>query len=240
MKILSLESSAKSAAVCLTDEDKVIASAFQNCGFTHSRTLLPMAEQLLAGCGVTLKELDGFAVAAGPGSFTGIRIGVATVKGLAMSVDKPCAGVSTLESMAWGMLGYRGRISCVMDARAGQVYYARFEMTAEGPERLCEDCAISIADLGQQIGQNPDLLVGDGAFLCYTTLKEKCSALCLAPPQLRYPSGFGVAMAAKRIFENGEAVAADALREQYLRAPQAERERLSRLAQKEQNILGGS
>lgn len=102
MKILALESSAVSASVALTEDDKLIAQSFQNCGLTHSRTLLPMAEALLANCGVSLSEVDAFAVAHGPGSFTGVRIGVATVKGLALGTDRPCVGVSTLEAMAWG------------------------------------------------------------------------------------------------------------------------------------------
>ena len=108
MKILSFESSAVSAGVCLTEGTDVIASAFQNCGLTHSRTLLPMAEQVLHNVGLKPCDLDGFAVAAGPGSFTGIRIGVATVKGLCFGTDKPCVGVSTLEAMAWNLIGMQG------------------------------------------------------------------------------------------------------------------------------------
>ena len=99
MKILALESSAVSASVALTEDDKLIAQSFQNCGLTHSRTLLPMAEALLANCGVSLSEVDAFAVAHGPGFVTGVRIGVATVKGLALGTDRPCVGVSTLEAM---------------------------------------------------------------------------------------------------------------------------------------------
>ena len=99
MKILALESSAVSASVALTEDEKLVAQSFQNCGLTHSRTLLPMAENLLANCGVSLADVDAIAVAHGPGSFTGVRIGVATVKGLALGADKPCIGVSTLEAM---------------------------------------------------------------------------------------------------------------------------------------------
>ena len=92
MKILALESSAVSASVALTEDEKLIAQSFQNCGLTHSRTLLPMAESLLQNCGLTLDAVDAIAVAHGPGSFTGVRIGVATVKGLALGADKPCIG----------------------------------------------------------------------------------------------------------------------------------------------------
>lgn len=231
MKILAVESSAVSVSVCLTDGERLLAQDFQNCGLTHSRTLLPMIEHVLSGCGLTPHEVDGFAVAGGPGSFTGIRIGVATVKGLALAADKPCAAVSTLEAMAWGLLGLTGEVSCVMDARAGQVYHAQFALTADGPRRLCEDRAVKLEVLAQEIGQKPQILVGDGANLCYTKLKECCPALCLAPPQLVYPAAWGVACAARAVLTSGQGVPASALREQYLRAPQAERERAQKLAQ---------
>lgn len=223
MKILSFESSAVSAAVCLTDGRKVVAASFQNCGLTHSRTLLPMAENLLAGCGMTLSEIDGFAVAAGPGSFTGLRIGVATVKGLAFGLDRPCLGVSTLEAMARGLEGLHSAVCAVMDARAGQVYNAMFSLdgTAEGCIRLTEDRAIALDELAQEIGDRTQILVGDGADLCYTRLIENCSGLRLAPPQLRYPAGYGVAMTALPRFQRGEGVSAQALDVIYLRPPQA-------------------
>ena len=123
MKILAFESSAVSASVALTEDDRLVAQSFQNCGLTHSRTLLPMAEALLANCGVTINDVDALAVAHGPGSFTGVRIGVATVKGLALGADKPCVGVSTLEAMAWGARALGGSLCCVMDARTGQVKF---------------------------------------------------------------------------------------------------------------------
>ncbi len=231
MKILSFESSAVTASVCLTEDDIIIAQSFQNCGLTHSRTLLPMAEQLLHGCGVEIGEVDGFAVAAGPGSFTGVRIGVATVKGLAMAGGKPCVGVSTLEAMAYGAAGLQGNVCCVMDARAEQVYNANFRLTDNGIERLCADRACKLDALAEEIGTQTQILVGDGATLCYTKLKAVCTGLRMAPMHLRYPTGYGVAMAARAMLESGQGVSAAELCEQYLRAPQAERERAARLAQ---------
>lgn len=223
MKILSFESSAVSAAVCLTDGRRVVASSFQNCGLTHSRTLLPMAESLLAGCGMTPADIDGFAVAAGPGSFTGLRIGVATVKGLAFGQDKPCVGVSTLEAMARGLEGLTGKVCAVMDARAGQVYNALFTLdgTQEGVRRLTPDRAIKLDALAAEIAADAQILVGDGAHLCYTKLTEICPGLVLAPPHLLYPTGYGVAMAALPCFARGEGVSAQALDARYLRPPQA-------------------
>ena len=222
MKILSFESSAASASVALTDGETLVAQSFQNCGLTHSRTLLPMAEALLAGCGIPAAAVDGFAVAAGPGSFTGIRIGVATVKGLAFGLERPCVGVSTLEAMARGLEGLDGNICCVMDARRGQVYNARFTLEGGRLLRLCPDRAVGLGELAGEIGKKEQILVGDGAQLCYTGLSECCPGLRLAPPHLRYPTGYGVARAAMPLFEAGKAVSAQELDANYLRAPLAE------------------
>lgn len=235
MKILAFESSAVSASVALTGDEKLIAQSFQNCGLTHSRTLLPMAESLLQNCGVALDEMDAFAVAHGPGSFTGVRIGVATVKGLALGADKPCIGVSTLEAMAWGARALGGRLCCVMDARAGQVYNALFSVENGAPCRLCDDRALKLVDLGEEIGETPYFLVGDGADLCYNTLKERCAGLRLAPPELRYATGYGVAAAALPQLLAGKACSPQELDAFYLRRPQAERERLKRLSKNTAN-----
>ena len=230
MKILAFESSAVSASVALVEDEKLIAQSFQNCGLTHSRTLLPMAESLLKNCGATLDDVDAFAVAHGPGSFTGVRIGVATVKGLALGTDKPCVGVSTLEAMAWGARALGGRLCCVMDARAGQVYNALFAVENGAPHRLCDDRALKLTDLGEEIGETPYFLVGDGADLCYNTLKESCASLYPAPCEMRYPTGFGVAAAALPLLRAGKTCSPQELDAFYLRRPQAERERLKRLS----------
>lgn len=230
MKILALESSAVSASVALTEDEKLVAQSFQNCGLTHSRTLLPMAEALLQNCGVTLADVDAIAVAHGPGSFTGVRIGVATVKGLALGADKPCLGVSTLDAMAHGARALGGRLCCVMDARAGQVYNALFEVRDGQICRLCDDRALKLTDLGEEIGAAPYFLVGDGAELCYNTLKETFSGLRLAPSELRYPTGYGVAAAALPLLRAGQTCTPQALDAFYLRRPQAERERMKRLS----------
>ena len=178
MKILALESSAVSASVALTEDEKLVAQSFQNCGLTHSRTLLPMVENLLANCGVSLADVDAIAVAHGPGSFTGVRIGVATVKGLALGADKPCLGVSTLEAMAWGARALGGDLCCVMDARAGQVYNALFTVEDGSVRRLCDDRAIKLTELAEEIGEAPYFLVGDGADLCYNTINSAVLIRC--------------------------------------------------------------
>lgn len=219
MRILSFESSAVSASVCLTDDEKIIAQSYQNCGLTHSRTLLPMAESLLTGCDHSIDDIDAFAIAAGPGSFTGLRIGVATVKGLAFATNKPCIGVSTLEAMAQTIYGDNLNICCVMDARAGQVYQAFFKRDGQTLIRLCEDRAIKLDELADEIGETSQILVGDGANLCYTKLIPICPNLKLAPEYLRYPSAYGVAKLALIGLNNGKGVCADELDAFYLRPP---------------------
>ena len=225
MNILALESSATACSAALYRDGNLVAQNYQNSGLTHSRTLLPLAANVLESVGLKPADVDAFAVAAGPGSFTGLRIGVATVKGLALGTNKPCVGVSTLEAMAHGLNGIDGVYDCVMDARAGQVYHARFRREGDVLERLCPDRAVTIDELGAEIGDKPEILVGDGADLCYNKLKPVCPALRIAPPHLRWPSAYGVAMAALPLLEAGKTLSPQELDAIYLRKPQAEQMR---------------
>ena len=231
MKILSLESSATACSAALWGEDGLIAQNFQNSGLTHSRTLLPMARDLLKNCGTSLEEVDVIAVAAGPGSFTGLRIGVATAKGLSWGADKDCAACSTLESMAWPLAFYEAAvIVCAMDARRKQVYNALFQTDGEKLERLTPDRAISLEELGEELKkiQKRKIVVGDGAKLCYNTLREAGLQLELAPEPLRMQSAWGVARAAVELAQAGKLVKGQDLVPVYHRLSQAERERLER------------
>ena len=225
MLILAMESTAKAASVALVRDGALVAQSTQCSDLTHSRTLLPMAEDLLKNAGVNLSEVDRFAVAHGPGSFTGVRIGVAAVKGLAWAAEKPAVGVSTLEAMAWhGVASGEGSlICCAMDARRNQLYNALFEIKNGMPIRLTEDRAISLEALVSDLradGRTP-FLVGDGAHLCKAALEDAV----LAPENLRMQSAWGVAMAAM----DKPDTSADALQPIYLRLSQAERERQARL-----------
>ncbi len=231
MRIIALESSAVCASVAVTEDEKLIAQSFQHSGLTHSATLMPMVSDLLKNAGLTLEEMDVVAVAAGPGSFTGVRIGVAAAKGLAWPGDKPCAPCSTLESMAWPLAHMDGEICAVMDARRGQVYAARF--LAEGGKltRLSGDGAVSLDELSDQakiLGET-QVLVGDGALLCYNGLRERGVPAVLAPEHLRWQSAYGVALCALRLAGEGGLVSAAAMAPAYHRLSQAERERLERL-----------
>lgn len=230
MKILALESSALAASVCLTEDETLVAQFFQNSGLTHSKTLLPMAEQLLASCGEKLENVDVIAVAAGPGSFTGLRIGVSAAKGLAWALEKPCAKVSTLEAMAWNLSVVRGELCPVMDARRSQVYNARFYSDGEKLVRIVPDRAISLEELAVELkGERGEpLLMGDGAGLCHSYLTERGMKARMAPANLRYQSAWGVARAALDQAREGKLISAAELVPEYHRLSQAERERLER------------
>ena len=190
-----------------------------------------MAHDLLKNCGASLEEVDVIAVAAGPGSFTGLRIGVATAKGLSWGADKDCAPCSTLESMAWPLAFYEDAvIVCAMDARRKQVYNALFQTDGERLERLTPDRAISLEELGEELKkiEKRKIVVGDGAKLCYNTLRESVSQLELAPEALRLQSAWGVARAAVELVRAGGLVKGQDLVPVYHRLSQAERERLER------------
>ena len=231
MMILALESSATACSVALTRDGSVLAQAFQHSGLTHSRTLLPMVDNVLNSCGESMEHVDVVAVAAGPGSFTGLRIGVATAKGLAWPADKDCAACSTLESMAWPLAHMEGKlIVCAMDARRSQVYNALFLATGDGLKRLSEDRAISLVELAEEVKkyENEKIVVGDGAKLCYNTLSEMGLSLTLAPEHLRMQSGWGVARAAEELAKQGQLIKGEALNAVYHRLSQAERERMEK------------
>ena len=231
MLILALESSAKAASVALMQDAELLAQYSQCSGLTHSRTLLPMVEDMLKNTDKKLADVDFIAVAHGPGSFTGIRIGVSTVKGLAWASDKKCVGVSTLAAMAWHGAAAGGLVCSVMDARRSQVYNALFEIKDGAPERLCRDRAIALSELAAELkGYDREvLLVGDGARLSFDYLTAEGISCRIAPQNLVYQSAWGVGMEALRI----EPGTADDLLPVYLRLSQAERERQARLRENE-------
>jgi tRNA threonylcarbamoyladenosine biosynthesis protein TsaB len=233
VKILALETSAVTASVAVAEDERLLAQSFQNSGLTHSATLMPMAADLLKNTGLTLDEMDVIAVAAGPGSFTGVRIGVAAAKGLAWPGDKLCAPCSTLESMAWQIAHMDGEICAVMDARRGQVYNARFLAQGGGLTRLSPDRAIGLSELAEELKKSgkPQILVGDGAQLCYNAFGSAGIPVELAPPHLVYQTAWGVCRAALELARQDKLVPACQVTPQYHRLSQAERERLERMRQ---------
>ena len=230
MILLAFESSAKAAGAALYRDGSFLGETLQLSGQTHSRTLLEIAEDLLSTCRLTVDDVSAVAVAAGPGSFTGLRIGIAAAKGFAWGRQIPCVGVSTLEAMARGAAVTDGVYVCCMDARRAQVYNAIFERKDGVFARICEDRAISIEDLAKDLKniKKQKILVGDGALLCYNTLDEKAD-LVLPPEHLRMQRPSGVALAAAEALSRGYSISAAELRPNYLRLSQAERERAEKL-----------
>ena len=236
MLICSIDSSATPASVCLLEDGKLVAEYYLNTGFTHSQTLMAMLESVLLISGRKAEEIDLYAVNSGPGSFTGVRIGVSAVKGMAYAQDKPCVEISTLESMAYNFLGSHAIICACMDARRKQVYHGLFRVDGDHVERLCEDKAIAIDELLGGLPKGEEIiLVGDGAELVYQSADDP--AVRLAPPNLRYQRASSVALAAVEIYKRGEVVSPAALMPRYLRLSQAERERNAKIKQEQDGAL---
>ena len=224
MLILSVDSSATPASVCLYD-GRIIAEYFVHTKLTHSQTLVTMIDSVLRVTGVSPRQIDCFAVNNGPGSFTGVRIGVSAVKGMAYAADKPCAAVSTLESMAYNCPAFSGVVCACMDARRQQVYNALFRVRDGSVERLCDDRAIGVDALLDELRriEGPILLVGDGAELVYHSVKEN-NLIKLAPENLRYQRASSAAIIADGMCREGRTLSAASLMPSYLRLSQAERE----------------
>ena len=230
MRILAFETSAKAASVALLEDSRLLAESYQNTGLTHSQTLMVMAEDLLKTCGMTASQVEAVAVAAGPGSFTGIRIGVAAAKGFAWGSEIPCYGVSTLEAMALNLGVHSGIVLPVMDARRSQVYNAVFRAEGGKLTRLCEDRAISLKELEAEIKNYEEsiFLVGDGSILCYNTLQETVPNLVMPPEHRMHQRAAGVGLAAAGMIAAGLPGNGAELTPNYLRLSQAERERMER------------
>ena len=229
MLILSMDSSAKPASVAVCNDNILLGQYFQNSGHTHSRTLLSMTEDLLKNLDLKISDIDLIAVSQGPGSFTGIRIGVSAVKGLAWGSDKPVCGVSALEAMAMQTKQTDAIICSVMDARRDQVYNALFTWKEDKLIRLCDDRAISLEDLTLELKNKtaPIYLIGDGAELTFDYFSNTSISCKLAPMLLRFQTAYGVALAAMQTKPTN----ATDLEATYLRPSQAERERLGRAKQ---------
>ena len=223
MKILSVDSSSVSASVAIIENGVTLSENFINNGLTHSQTLMPMVEKTLADAKASIKDIDLFAITNGPGSFTGVRIGIASVKGMADALNKKCVAVSTLEAIAEPLKNEDCIACAVMDARCNQVYTAIFENGI----RLCEDKAVLIDELGEELKQftKPIIFIGDGAELCYKNLNESLSNCDIADETIRLIHASSICRIAEDKVKNGEIPTDSAkLIPFYLRLPQAERE----------------
>lgn len=229
MLILSLDSTAKEASAALYRDGKLLGEINLNSGYTHSESLLPSLEFLLSSAKLMPNDVDVFAAAVGPGSFTGVRIGAATVKGLSFGRGKCCVGTSTLEALAVNVRELRGIAVPVMDARRGQVYTAVFDCRDGEPKRLTEDDAMQITELGEMLSgmdfdDTPVYFVGDGYDIVMRQLAESVPNVSSTPIALRPHSAASVARLAERIADEGGLIDDLALTPYYLRLSQAERE----------------
>jgi len=239
MKILSIDCTATPASCAIIDGKKLVAEFFVNIKLTHSQTLMPMIKQMLESSNSSIADIDGFAIASGPGSFTGVRIGISAVKGLAFADNKPCVGVSSLEAMAFNLKFTDCLICSVMDARRDQLYNANFVAKSGRLLRLCDDRALSIEDLILDIAKITEsdeyknmtvFVVGDGTDIFIEKLKLSVPMAAAAPNQLRYQRASSVAYMAVDLFRSNQTVLPEQLLPVYLRLPQAERELKSKLS----------
>lgn len=231
MLTLGMDSSAAAASAAIVEDGRLLGEYYVNTKQTHSQTLLPMMQGLLETVGHTCQDLDVVAVSQGPGSFTGVRIGISCVKGIAFPREIPCVGVSTLEAIAWGGIACEGAVLCaVMDARCGQVYNGMFQVRDGALQRLKEDRALSIEALEQEVREYGSglLLLGDGAALCHRTFQAWGARL--APEMMRFQRASSVALLGEAAAKAGNTVLPEELGPVYLRLPQAERELKARLA----------
>lgn len=226
MKILAIDTSATAASVAVAQEDKIIGEYFINTSLTHSQTLIPMAEQLLKSVSMSIKDLDAVAVNVGPGSFTGVRIGVSAAKGIAFADELPCISVSTLQSMAYNMLENDCIVCAVMDARCQQVYNAMFRIKGKSVERLTDDRALSLEDLRIELERVDDkvVLVGDGTEITEKYLNGAFPNVVSAPINKRMQNASSTALVACEMFKDGKTISSSELMPIYLRLPQAQRE----------------
>ncbi len=237
MIILALDASASPASVALIKDGQLIGEYFINIKCTHSQTLMPLVENLLATTETDKNAIDIFAVNVGPGSFTGVRIGVSAVKGMAMALNKPCVAISTLEAMAYTALMFDGIVCAVMDARCNQLYNALFEIKNGTVIRLTEDRALSIVDLKNELEQNyvnrKIMVMGDGTDVFMRTYDMQPNNLFAAPMNIRFQHASGTAFAAENKALKNDLITAAALMPIYLRLPQAQRELMKKQAEKQ-------
>lgn len=236
MVILGIESSAQSASAAVVRDGKLLSEAFLNVGLTHSVTLLPLIRQAVDGAGVAVADIDAVAVTNGPGSFTGVRIGVSTAKGIAQPNNMKCVPVSTLEAIAYPLADNECIAVSVMDARCNQVYCALFDCYGSSFVRMTDDDAISLDCLSEKLRglDKKIVLIGDGADISYEYLKDKVNGISKASPQIKYQKASSVAFIAEKMIDNNINIkTAEELVPSYLRLSQAERE----LKKKKENSI---
>ena len=225
MNILMIDTSGSACGVAIAQAGKIVCELQLTSGRTHSQRVMPMVDTALEMCELTPSDIDVFGAVVGPGSFTGVRIGVSTVKALAQATGKPCLGVDALEALAYGACGFVGTIAPLFDARRSQVYAAAFAGGAEFA-RLQDDVAAPLDEFVRGLPQGEVLFLGDGADAGRARIAELRPGARFAPAHMNFPRAAAVCALAQAHPER--AVDYLALKPLYLRAPQAERERLAK------------
>ena len=222
MVILGIDCSSKSASVGVMSDGRILSEVFINVGLTHSQTLMKITDECLNNSGLSIDDVDKIALTIGPGSFTGVRIGLAFVKGLCFTRDIPCLPVSTLEALCVNVNSFTGKIYSVLDARCSQVYFAEFESDGKTVKRLCDDCALTLEEVKNKVSSEKSdvIFVGDGAEICYEYLKNDHKNVFISSDNNRYVRGGAVCLSA---LEKGNTVNSSELVPNYLRLPQAQR-----------------
>ncbi len=231
--VLAIDTSGPVAGCAMLKDGRIVHQIAMNHGLTHSETIMPAVDEALSAVGLGCGDVDVFAAVAGPGSFTGVRIGVCAAKGLAHAVGKPCCAVHALEALAMNFYGFDGLCCPILDARRGQVYCAAFDMAGGMPVRALEDAAEPLSDFLARLPEDRRLVfVGDGVPVHTEAVLETLGSRALiAPPSLRDLRADAACVLAAQRPESW--VDAAALRPIYLRAPQAERERKKRVENSE-------
>ena len=231
MLLLAVESSGLVASVALTTEDKLIGEYTTNFKKTHSQTLLPMLDEIVRMTGIPLESVDAIVISGGPGSFTGLRIGAATAKGLGLALNKPLVNVPTVDALAYNLYGTDKIICPIMDARRRQVYTGLYTFEGDKFRVLCREKAVGIDDIVQEIKTmgRPVIFLGDGVPVHQAFIEEHIQVECsFAPPHLNAQRAGALAALGKIYFEEGRLETADEHVPEYLRLSQAERELLER------------
>lgn len=229
MRILAVDTSSKSASAAVLDNGVLLCESTINTNLTHSQTIMPLISSMMKNAMLSLSDVDVFAAAEGPGSFTGLRIGLSGVKAMAQAGGKPCVAISTLEALAFNLCDINAIICSVLDARCNQVYMALFDNRDGNFTRLCDDNAVLIEDLSHILKNynSPIFFVGDGATLCYNKLKDENLDLRVASSALVNLRASSICKLAEIKGEQAH-IKADMLLPKYLKLPQAQRELMAK------------
>ncbi len=219
--IFAAEAATRAAGAAIVKDGRLLAESYADIGLTHSQTLMELIDEVFKRAGLAPHNVDYFAVSNGPGSFTGLRIALGTIKGMAFAAGKPCVAVPTLEAVSFGARPCERVVAPVLDARRGRVYCAAFEMAAE-PRRLLDDAVMTYAELGAALAEKRVFFIGDAAQICYNELKATLDCVC-APPERALPRASWTAFAAAERIERGLVCSAGELAASYLQLSQAER-----------------